>query len=63
MITSSISDGSMPERSMAALIASDPNLGAERVEREPMNAPIGVRAPVRITASCGMSLNVKQTTR
>src|SRR6478609_6606209 len=41
--------GSMPERSMAALIAIAPKSVAASPEREPRNRPVGVRAPAMIT--------------
>ena len=51
MMTSSICVGSMPARSTATFTAAAPSLGAGIEDNTPMNFPMGVRAPERITAS------------
>src|SRR2546428_11356223 len=51
MNTSSTSSARTPARSSAHLIAIAPSLGAGTGARPPRNAPIGVRAAPRMTAS------------
>ncbi len=51
MMTSSMSPGSMPARSTAALTAIAPSCVAGTLLNVPWNFPIGVRAAERITAS------------
>src|SRR5690349_3264875 len=51
MKTSSGSSAFTPARSMAALMAKPPSSGALNEDSEPRNLPIGVRAPLTITAS------------
>src|SRR5215510_11869540 len=51
MKTSSGSSAFTPARSMAALMAKPPSSGALNDDSEPRNLPIGVRAPLTITAS------------
>src|ERR1700740_1500373 len=48
---SSICSGTSSARSSAAAIATAPSCGADFDESSPWNAPIGVRAPDRITVS------------
>ena len=50
--TSSTASGDTPARSSAALIAVAPSLGAATSLNEPPNLPIGVLAPLTITAFC-----------
>ena len=41
--------GAMPERLIAALMAAPPRSWADRLEKSPWNAPMGVRAAPRMT--------------
>src|SRR5512138_2288725 len=52
--TSSISDGSIPARSTAALTATEPSLVAGTLLNAPRNLPIGVRTALRMTASVSL---------
>ena len=47
-MTSSISSGLIPARSIAEVIATDPRSDIFWEEREPMNMPVGVRAAERM---------------
>src|SRR6476661_7759228 len=52
--TSPTASAGMPARSTAALIAAPPRSCAERVEKSPWNAPIGVRAALTMTTASAM---------
>merc|ERR1719370_383837 len=51
MYTSSTASLGQPARSSAALIASEPSLGAEKEDRDPLNPPMGVLAQPTMTTS------------
>ena len=51
IVTSSMEAGSMPARSTAALMATAPSRVAGVLANAPINFPMGVRAPERMTAS------------
>src|SRR3954471_23347332 len=52
--TSPTASAGMPARSTAALMAAPPRSCAERVEKSPWNAPIGVRAALTMTTASAM---------